>query len=177
MARLRRSRFSQTSGLSLRKVSWSSGPFGQTGAIAASTINAFPNTAVAVLDDLTIVRTRGQLLLQLVSASARGEGFRWAFGMCIVSQNAAGVGVTAVPDPLADIAWDGWFVFETGHLDAIDATPDPASPGVAQVIVIDSKAMRKLHLTDTVIAMLSVTEQGTADMQGSLSTWILSKLP
>ena len=163
--------------VSQRKVTWAVGPNGQTPLLSSGTNNLFPIAVQSIQDDQTIVRTRGSLLVQLVSASAGLEGFAWHFGMAIVTENAAGIGVTAVPDPLIDIAWDGWFVYETGHVVGVDATPDEASPGSVQVIKIDSKAMRKIHASDVVVALFSVTEIGAATMQAALSTRLLFKLP
>ena len=82
----------------------------------------FPTAVTAVVDNLTVVRTRGSLVLQLNTASAINEGFQWALGICNVTQNAAGIGVTAVPDPFIDMAWDGWFVHEQGFLTATSAS-------------------------------------------------------
>ena len=174
MARSRSRRFPLTG--VRRKVSWSGGPVGQTAILTATSTVLFPNVAEAALDDLTIVRTRGQLMVQLITADAALAGFEWAFGMCVVSQNAAGIGVTAVPDPLSDIAWDGWFVYETGFAVSADASPSEAAPGSQLAISIDSKAMRKMHLTDTIVGVFAVTEIGTATMQAALATRILVKL-
>ncbi len=175
MARLNRSRFPRTG--ARRRVSWAISPSGQVGPISGNSNNAFPTSAVASLDDLTVVRTRGRLLLQLITADAVGSGFEWAFGMCVVTQNAAGVGVTALPDPIGDIAWDGWFVYEQGWLVASDATPIvDRFVGEQQLIEIDSKAMRKTHLTDNIVAMLGVQEVGTATVRAAFTGRMLSKL-
>ena len=162
---------------SRRKVSWTIGPEGQLAVITGSSVSIFPIGSQTVADDLTVVRTRGQLVLQLLTAAAGLDGFQWAFGMAVVTENAFGIGVTAVPDPLVDIAWDGWFVHETGWMVSEDSGPDPASPAVTLRLVLDSKAMRKTHQTDVVIAVLGVTEVGTSTMQASLATRLLFKLP
>ena len=120
------------------------------------------------------------MLLNLTAAAAGQQGETWAFGMCIVSQNAAGIGVSAVPDPIADMGWDGWFVYEQGTLLARDATPlvDESGPNVVQWVEIDSKAMRKIHLTDTVVGILGNAEiGGTSTMSAHLDTRMLAKLP
>ena len=176
MAHARRSRFPQT-GAPRRRVSWGIGPFGAILGVSASTNNVFPTAAQALSDDLTVVRTRGRLLLQLLTADAVAAGFQWAFGMCNVTENAVGVGVSALPDPLTDIAWDGWFVHETGFMIAVDSTPAENACNACQVITIDSKAMRKTHDTDTIVALLAVTESPVATMQAHLSTRLLDKLP
>jgi len=177
MARSNRSRFPSRS--NARHVSWSPGPRGVLGTISSSTQALFPVSAEASLDDLTIVRTRGLLTVQLISTAASLQGFEYGFGICVVTQNAAGIGITAVPDPLADQAWDGWFVYETGNMlsRAAISGGDDDSPTANLVIEIDSKAMRKTHLTDTIVAVISTLEVGTSIMQVSLATRILAKLP
>ena len=146
--------------------------------ISASSVNLFPNQAEAALDDLTIVRIRGELLLQQVSATAESDGFEVGFGICIVTQNAAGIGVSAVPAPIADIGWDGWMVHWHGQLIATAALSGGSNvPGATARLPIDSKAMRKLHLTDTVVAVLEVVENPTSVMQASFFGRMLSKLP
>ena len=177
MAHSRGSRFQKRS--VRRAVSWSLGP---SGIITAgdSAVALFGTAAAALLDDLTIVRVRGDLILNLTAAAGVNQGEEWAFGMCIVSENAAGIGVTAVPDPIGDIGWDGWFVYETGTLLARDATPltDASGDNVIQRIKIDSKAMRKIHLTDVVVAVLGNAEiGGSSTMGGFLQSRMLAKLP
>jgi len=125
-----------------------------------------------------LVRTRGELMLYLVTADAAGSGFQWAFGMCMVSSTAAGIGVTAVPGPITDIGWDGWFVYEVGTLESAsaDVTVQPGN-NTAQRIMIDSKAMRKWKETDVAFGVLQVVERGTATMRASLDSRMLVKLP
>ena len=176
MAHASQSRFPRRSG-PRRRVSWAQGPNGRVLGISGPSANLFNLGAQALSDDLTVVRTRGQLILQLVTADALGSGFQWFFGMCNVTENAFGVGVTAVPDPSVDIDWDGWFVYETGFLIAVDSSPAENADNAVQVITIDSKAMRKTHNTDVLIAALGVIEFGTCTMQGVLSTRVLDKLP
>ena len=159
MAHSRRSSFPRTNG-QRRQVSWEIGPSGSI-ATSISANSLIPVAAESVLDKLTVMRTRGSLLVQYATGDAAAEGFQWAFGMCIVTQNAFGIGVTAVPDPIADIAWEGWFVYETGVVKQVAATLDQAEIGAGQRIEIDSKAMRKLRITDNVVGVFATTAIGT----------------
>ena len=173
-----RTRFPRTSGAGRRRVSWSGGPDGNTGSISSSTVFLFGGIATASADDLTIIRTRGELLLYLTSVDAVGAGYSWRFGICNVTQNAAGIGVTAVPDPNVDVGWDGWLYHAGGELRSMGST-DASLIGANTAMVrhvIDSKAMRKTHASDAIIAVLSVTETVTAVMRGHLTTRILDKL-
>jgi len=175
----RQSRFPQRSNASRRAVSWSNGPGGVLSGIVNSSSNLFPIAVQALLDDLTLVRTRGDLLVYLtVAGGAANEGFEWAFGICNVTENAAGIGVTAVPDPIADVSWDGWFVYEKGRI-VSRATTLVESDNVVncQRVRIDSKAMRKIHDTDVLVAVIATTEAGEgAAMSAGLTTRVLDKL-
>ena len=146
--------------------------------MTASSVNLFPATAVVNLAGLTIVRTRGELLVYLTGAGgAKTEGFRYAFGMCVVSENAAGVGVTAVPGPITDIGWDGWFVYESGTVAQMFTGLGEASPSQSSRISIDSKAMRKVKQSDVILGVIEFDEQGDgAEVSANLACRILVKL-
>ena len=175
-----RSRFQSRDGQGRRrKVSWSAGPNGAIATVITSTVSLFPNGAQSVLEDLTIVRIRGELLVYLsLAGGAKNEGYRWAFGMANVTENAFGIGVTAVPAPLTDIGWDGWMVHHQGQVLARGAALKDGSPTESQRVIIDSKAMRKVHNTDVLMAVFETTEVGAgAEMEASLVTRLLDKLP
>ena len=177
MARGRHGSFQRRSGSGRRRVSWSRGPDGVLSP-ASTSVTIFPVGAQALTDDLTVTRLRGDLILLLLTAAAAQQGFRVGFGICNITENAAGVGATAIPGPLTDIAWDGWFVHWTGALKSTDATPSVnggAGPSVR--VPIDSKAMRKTHNTDVVTAVLEVEEVGTATMHAELNSRLLDILP
>ena len=177
MAHSRRSSFPRIGGTSRRrKVTWTSGPSGTHTPFSAAGTALFDTSVEAVVDDLTIVRLRGDLVIQ-VASSTDGDGFDdIAIGICIVNQNAAGIGVSAIPQPLTDIFWDGWFWYWTGSLNTLDVS---LMGDIAEVrIPIDGKAMRKIHLTDNVVAVIQVAaEVGTSVLQARLNTRMLSKLP
>ena len=150
--------------------------------MAASGSAAIPFSMVAALDALTVVRTWGELLLQLLSADTagiNGAGFRVAAGICIVTQNAAGIGITAIPTPIADIGWDGWLWYWTGGLSFGDLTAGSEGKQLGGFVrvVIDSKAMRKIRITDNLVAVIEVVETGVATMVASLESRVLVKLP
>ena len=157
-----------------RATSWSLGPRGIVStAIAAQLV--FPSTAVADDDGLTLIRTRGELLVKLSTSDAATSGMAVNFGICIVSQNAAGVGVTAIPDPDADISWDGWLVYWTGTVKGALSSNEGSS---THRLVLDSKAMRKIKRTDVVVAVLSTDDEiGSVTLNADLETRLLLKLP
>ncbi len=142
-----------------RGVTWSNGPNGSVTNITTSTQGIF-TTGQAAGADFTVVRLHGSLLVYLRTAGgAVAEGFAWAMGVCIVSQNAFGAGVASIPSPITDIDWGGWFVHEQGML----ITPEAALANYGPEFErrpIDSKAMRKMHVSDTVVACFETTESG-----------------
>ncbi len=179
MPRSRRSSFRRTSGGIRRLTSWNNGPNGQIAAISADSNNLFPVIQQALQDGITIVRTRGELLVYLsVVGGAATEGFRWALGFAIVTENVFGVGATALPDPIVDAGWDGWLVYDTGWISTMSTDLQQASPTQSARVQIDSKAMRKMKNTDGLVAMFAVDEQGDgSQMNAQLTSRFLFKLP
>ena len=145
--------------------------------VSIDSVNLFPTGITASVDGLTIVRTRGELLLTLSSTPVAGDGWpEIAFGICIVSENAAGIGVTAIPDPIADIAWDGWYVYWTGAIHT--GQNNLYGPAAAARIVIDNKAMRKHKNTDVAVGVISfLGEEQTSVVEARLNTRELVLLP
>jgi len=115
---------------------------------AASTANftASLNAAALALRPFTVVRSLIHLSLKS-DQIAQTENFDAACGMCVVSEQAAAIGVTAIPTPMTDLGSELWFfhkiidgelTFITGAgIDAQGVTP----PGG---ITMESKAMRKI---------------------------------
>ena len=178
MGSLRRSRFQRTGGGSRRRTSWFGGPRGGTGVLSSSGSLLIATGFQIVADGITLVRTRGELLVQLETVGAAGDGWRVAAGLCIVSENAFGVGITAVPTPIADDSWDGWLWYWTGTLSAVSANESEVSSSLAAQarIVIDSKAMRKVKASDVIIAVVEIVESGTITGRATIETRMLAKL-
>ena len=181
MAPRSRSRFPRTNVESIRRrTDWAEGANGTTGAISTSSTVLFQNAAQSLSDGQTVIRTRGELLAYLMASDVVGGGFQCGFGICKVTQNAAGVGITAVPHPLADVDWDGWMYYTQFNLRNCFAGAftevRSGIPGVVR-IPIDSKAMRKLDADDNIVGVFETVETVTATMRAFLETRILIKLP
>ena len=176
----RGSSFPRTSGRApRRKTSWEESPAGLLTSVGDSAVTVFPTALAIIQDGITLVRTRGDLILQLTGAAAGNNGEVWAFGMCVVNVVAATLGITALPSPLAEKGWDQWFVYETGTLLSRDATPtDDNSQSPVQRVRIDSKAMRKMGIDDVIVAVLANAEiGGSSVMAASFQGRMLFKLP
>jgi len=162
---------------SRRLTSWSAGPKSSLINVASTAAILWDTGAQALVDGLTIVRTRGILVMTMRLATSVGDGFQnWAAGICVVSENAFNAGVASVPAPLTDISWDGWlWHHQGGHITSLETTEVHRPTGAIEV-VIDSKAMRKIKNTDVQIGVLQMgTEIGTATVDFSARTRVLDK--
>jgi len=129
-------------------------------------------SAAAGHEGETIVRTRGLVSAVLTAASSSGDGFFGAFGMAIVTVAAATIGITAIPTPLAEAGWDGWFVHRY-----FDCRSGLASGSDRLVnLELDSKAMRKANEDEQIVMVLEVIESGTAVMRLGAAVRILSQV-
>ena len=101
----------------------------------------------------TIVRTRG-LFGWNTDQLGGGEDQMGAVGIGVVSEQAATLGSTAVPHPDTDSGWNGWLwhsyfasSFRTGTTVGFD-------PNMLHLIVIDSKAMRKIGDNERLVVVI-----------------------
>ena len=139
-------------------------------AALVSTLNA----AALALRPFTVVRTRGQLWIRS-DQTAAAEDYAASLGMAVVSEQAAAIGVTAVPTPEADRGSDMFFLFESGQqaFTRFDATGVLGMEGI--VIGFDSKAMRKVN-GDQDIAVVIETASISLGAQVMVSFRMLVKL-
>ena len=91
----------------------------------------------------TVVRTRGLFGWQTDTINAT-EDQMGAVGIGIVSEQAASLGVTAVPHPDFDAGWGGWLWHSYFASSFKQATAASFIGDSFNRIVIDSKAMRKV---------------------------------
>jgi hypothetical protein len=91
------------------------------------------------------VRTRGWIHC-ISDQIGAAETFGVAYGHCIVSDQAAAIGVTAVPTPDSDRSSDLWMVYEEimGRFIFISGV-GVETAGHNQMRYYDSKAMRKVE--------------------------------
>ena len=181
MGRAHVGRFRSIGDSNRRKRAWSGGP--QQASLPSITANGATLWSVGAQasTELTLVRVRGSLGYWLETVTTIGDGFlNVAHGICVVSENAAGIGVTAVPHPLADIGWGGWLWHETtGPVIGLSVTESENTGEISQGrIQIDSKAMRKNKATDFIIGVTEVQlEVGAATFQFMADTRVLDLLP
>jgi len=180
MAR-QRSGFNRGNARSRRRTGWEEGPGSSSVAAAFSASGSAILGAglVALADGLTVARIRGNMELVLNSATAALSGYHGAVGIGKTTSEAFTVGITALPTPLTDADWDGWMWHSFYDLHAVTGA---ASDGVNAVsnylrIPVDSKAMRKFDLSDTLFVVTEVIEVGVATMSIHFDSRILLFLP
>ena len=129
------------------------------GGAAAPVLLGSLNAAALALRPFTVVRTRGAIHLSSDQIAA-DEVYGAAYGQAVVSDQAAAIGVTAVPTPVTDDNSDLWFVFEYmfGSFVFSDATGASES-GITQT-TIDSKAMRKVQEGEDIVLVLERATNG-----------------
>jgi len=139
-------------------------------ALAGST-SAITQVFTPLAGGETIIRTRGIFSWKTDNQAASENQFG-AYGIAVVSEPAATVGITAVPTPGTDGAWGGWLY----HTYFASGTNFSSGVGVAfdgiYTITIDSKAMRKIDEDDRLIMVvqnLSVTGMQFWDSERLLS--------
>ncbi len=120
--------------------------------VAASTA-AILEVFIPIIGGETLIRTRG--MFTVGSDQSSGDEIQiGAFGICVVTEQAATVGITAVPHPSSDAAWGGWVVHQyyaarTEFLSAVGFQPN-----TWHRFPIDSKGMRKIDEDERLIVVV-----------------------
>ncbi len=123
------------------------------------------------------MRIRGLFHVIQVLGAGNGDGFLGAVGIALVNSDAFAAGVASVPGPQSDANWDAWMWHSYFDTRVITATLADGvnGPAASQRIEIDSKAMRKWDLSETLVMVIEGTEQGTAQIKFNADTRILLK--
>ena len=115
------------------------------------------NAAALALRPFTFVRTRFELKLRSDQAAAI-ENQTMGVGLAIVTDQAAAVGITAVPTPLTDLGSNEWMALQILYGDESNLTDRTRG---ATNATMDSKAMRKVEVgQDLVVVMENGSGQG-----------------
>ena len=162
-----------------RKTAWDIGP----GSTAATAISASGATLVGTgvsfeLDGLTVVRTRGELLITIVTATSALDGLRGAFGIGIASLAAFTAGIGSVPTPITEETDENWLYHQYFTVMTITGGEQWGNAGTTILRTsVDSKAMRKVGAGIVVYAAVEVVETGAIVADVSFNSRMLLKLP
>ncbi len=99
--------------------------------------------SVAFAVPATILRMRGRMLVFFDESAQIADQALFAFGLAVVSTDAATAGAGSLPDPSGEpeFPWIYWTEFAMSNLALTEERPFGVS---AREIVFDSKAMRKV---------------------------------
>ena len=140
-----RRRFASVRG-ARRKTDWSA-------SVAQTALLAVAGSAAALLQVFvpfaggeTIIRIRGLLTVRS-DQNAASENMIGAFGICVVTEQAVSVGITAIPHSATDASWDGWLLHQfiaERFLFFSSVGAQTGDSGLGRY-PLDSKAMRKIN--------------------------------
>jgi len=159
-----------------RRSSWATGPetpvsldfFGDDSKLVQ---NAFKPAE----DGHTIVRIHGIAEFVLGPSVSPGDGFFGALGFGVADdvQFASGGGSGSIPSPLASVGWEGWMVHQFFSFHASVA----GSSARFDMMIIDSKAKRKIGAEEVLFAKISVIEAGASALSVIVKSRVLTLLP
>ncbi len=133
-------------------------PSVQTLTAAGGSIVYSLNAAALAIRPFTIVRTHMELYI-LSDQTANSENQLAAWAWAVVSDQAAAVGVTAVPTPITDIGSDLFFVHQV-LLNALQVSSAVSIQQVGTRYSVDSKAMRKVSESQDIVGVLELDASG-----------------
>jgi len=100
----------------------------------------------------TVIRTR--LNVHIISDQLGADEFSMVgFGMCVVTEQAVSVGITAVPTPMTELRSDMWFVHQVMYNDFTFVSGVGFDSAGGRDYEIDSKAARKVNEDQEIIAV------------------------
>ena len=121
------------------------------------------SASAALLRSFTILRSRIALQFH-TDQGAASEHPTGAMGYIVVTDQASGVGITALPAPIAEPDAD-WFIYQ-GLLATIDFGDNTGFTQTGNIFTIDSKAMRKVGPNQDVVSIIEMRSQGGAIVNG-----------
>ncbi len=152
---------------------WEGLNFRLTGIDNADGSSALNGFSLAAGSPFTILRMRGQVMLQ-IDAAAVDDRISVAMGLILVPARAVAVGITAMPLPSTNIEDDWiWHSFLTVTSGAGAAIENSFS---VDRVILDSKAMRKVKEDEDLVFVsevgLGVDAGGTHDILGGVRVLI-----
>ena len=119
----------------------------------------------------TLVRARGIGSLNLLTASAVGDGYVGAIGVAKVTTAAVTAGVGSIPTPVTEASWDGWLLHRFFNC---RRSLGVGGPGEHVLMELDSKAMRKVNEDESIVVVAEGTLIGTSTATVSVRLRFLS---
>ena len=161
-----------------RSTTWGTGVGGGTPANLSGNQTAIIGQGIVPnVEGLTIVRIRGELILQAQAIDAATSSTRITCGICKVTSDAFTAGAGSMPEPEGDVFWDGWMWWSTFGFDFNITTLGLDGVNCIRV-AIDTKAMWKFEVGYTLALIAQVSDSvGATTMGIAAETRTLLKLP
>ena len=109
--------------------------------------------------DETILRVVGGVHVISDQVAASEDNFG-AIGMCLVTDTAAALGITALPDPVTDVEDDVWFFYQSFAQRFLRGDNTGFESAAGRWYSFDSKAKRIFHTGQT-IALVAANANAT----------------
>ena len=110
--------------------------------------------ALSFLVSATILRIRGYVQAHFMATVQVGDEIQLAFGLAVVSTDAFTAGAGSMPDPFGDPEFP-WLWWGQIQLESISVAASAVNNGgwglAAQRLEVDSKAMRKMKLSEFLV--------------------------
>ena len=136
-----------------RLTQWGFIEFGPTTVSQAGTlVGSFSAATLASLLPFTLVRIRG-LFLAHTDQSSAVETFLGSLAWAVVSEDARAAGVASLPTPINEGTDDRWLSYHPFAGRQEDPTSGEHQSMVGTTFEMESKAMRKLGVGDSLVLM------------------------
>jgi len=147
---------------SRRVYDWAGFTFGLTTIV---TTQAIYGSGLLDVEPVTLMRLRGEILVK-GTPNAVADDAVIAFGFIVVSDNAFAAGGVSLPGPISDLdapwVWHGFAPLSAGQ-----TALDGSDIGSVVRMTIDSKAMRKLGINETLALVGQTTTNDYAAVSAS----------
>ena len=151
---------------------WAGIALNQTVTTGASVVTTVVSEAdLENVPDPTLVRIRGDLIVQMTVSS--GTPGRCVAGLGIIVVRASALAVPAVPSPLAqgDSDWVWWTSVGLNLQGGSVGSPNIDGNTISHRVIVDSKAMRKIKPNEAIVFVTEnvvVSSTQTVDVLGGL---------
>ena len=129
-----------------------------TGGVGGTLLASLDAAALAIRP-FTVIRTHLELYFSSDQEIA-SEQQAGALGMAVVSDQASGIGVTAVPTPVIDQGSDLWFVYQV-LFNAFQFSSAVGTQKEGTRYTVDSKAMRKVNADQDIVLCMGLSAIGS----------------
>ena len=140
-----------------RRSSWEDGPGAGRSSISSTTPQFIGAAAAVISDGITLARIRGELYFMLATADAAGSRIFGAVGIGVSATEAVAAGIGSVPTPVTEQDAETWLWWSSFFLESVTDTETVQGSVNSFRIPIDTKAMRKLNVGDTIYAAVEAS--------------------